>query len=66
MNRSVGRAVAIVAACALVVLTALFMAFTTWFALVWGFNPLMLTPLYMFALMICGVTIFLTVILRRR
>jgi hypothetical protein len=35
----------------------LFLAFLAWFATLWGVNPLALSPLYIFGLLLCGVAI---------
>jgi hypothetical protein len=42
----------------LIAATLGFLGFSAWFASVWGFNPLMLFPLYMVGLILCGVIIF--------
>jgi len=31
-----------------------FLSFCAWFASVWGFHPLVLAPLYLLGLVICG------------
>jgi hypothetical protein len=33
------------------------LGFLTWFAAVWGFNPLVVSPLYMVGLTVCGVLV---------
>ena len=34
-----------------------FLGYSAWFATVWGFNPLLLFPLYIAGLVICGLIV---------
>jgi hypothetical protein len=52
------RIVLKIASYLLIAATLGFLGFSAWFASVWGFNPLMLFPLYMVGLILCGVIIF--------
>ncbi|HWY16706.1 MAG TPA: hypothetical protein VNX86_16340 [Rhizomicrobium sp.] len=49
----------------IIALVATFMAYCAWFALVWGFNPLWLFPLYLVGLAICAAAIFFALMLAR-
>lgn len=49
-----GRVIGMTIACVIAGTVLLFMAYSTWFALVWGFNPLAIFPLYIVGLMVCA------------
>ena len=49
----------------IIAITVAFMAYCAWFALVWGFNPLWLFPLYLVGLAICAAAIFFARMLAR-
>jgi len=54
------RKIAIYSIAVLVVaLVVGFMAYSAWFTLVWGFNPLRIFPLYLAGLAICAGAIFI-------
>ena len=49
-----GRVIGMTIACVVAGAVLLFMAYSVWFTLMWGLNPLAIFPLYIIGLMICA------------